>query len=74
MGVKTGFSFIFLKKGRERLPQPGILTLQPEEIKSNNNNIAENIDKLFNVSRNRESLVEIFQLTSRFTGSLCFSS
>jgi len=42
-----------LKKGRERLPHPGIFTSQPEEIRSKSNNIAEKIDRLFKVSRNR---------------------
>jgi hypothetical protein len=53
--VGTGVA-IALKKGRERLPQPGMLTSQPEEIRSNNKSIAEKMDKLFKVSRNRAFL------------------
>jgi hypothetical protein len=42
----------FLKKGRDRLPHPGILTSQPEEIRRSRSNIAEKMDKLLRVSRN----------------------
>lgn len=51
VGEATG-AFMGLKKGRERLPQPGIFTSQPDEISNNINNIAEKMDKLFKVSRN----------------------
>jgi hypothetical protein len=48
----------FLKKGRERLPQPGILTSHPVEIMRSTRSMAENMDRLFRVSRNPRSLVE----------------
>jgi hypothetical protein len=41
-----------LKKGRERLPQPGTLMSQPVEIMSKSINIAEKMERLLNVSRN----------------------
>src|SRR5579862_4643169 len=57
-GVETGLAVgtggvTGLKKGRDRLPQPGILTSQPEEMRSKSNSMAEKIDRLFKVSRNR---------------------
>jgi hypothetical protein len=61
--VERDLSFICLKKGKDRLPQPGILTSQPEETSNNNSSIAEKMDRLFKVSRNRASLVENFQQT-----------
>ena len=52
-GAAEGGGVTGLKKGRERLPQPGMLTSQPEEIRSRSNSIAEKMDRLFKVSRNR---------------------
>ena len=49
IGVGVG---ICLKKGRERLPQPGMFTSHPEEISNSNNSIAEKMDRLLRVSRN----------------------
>jgi hypothetical protein len=60
----TGFCSICLKKGKERLPQPGILTSQPVEISNKSINIAEKIERLLKVSRNgsfpESVLVEVF--------------
>jgi hypothetical protein len=54
-GVGMDAGWIFLKKGRERFPQPGILTSQPEESRRINSSIAEKIERLLKVSRNRGS-------------------
>ena len=53
IGVGRALGVIFLKKGRDRFPQPGILTSQPEEIIRSNINIAEKMDRLLRVSRKR---------------------
>ena len=50
---EAGGGLTGLKNGRERLPHPGMLTSQPEETISKSNNIAEKMDRLFKVSRNR---------------------
>ena len=62
MGVGMGVGTIFLKKGRERLPQPGILTSQPEEISRSSINIAEKMDRLLRVSRKRVDPGKLFDL------------
>jgi hypothetical protein len=63
-GVEVGTGgVIFLKKGRERLPHPGILTSHPVEIMRSTNNMAEKMDRLFRVSRNPESLVEMIEVS-----------
>ena len=51
--VEAGGGLTGLKNGRERLPHPGMFTSQPEEIINKSNNIAEKMDRLFKVSRNR---------------------
>ena len=64
-GVDVGAGgTIFLKKGSERFPQPGILTSHPVEIRRSTNNMAEKMDRLFKVSRNPESLVEIIEVST----------
>lgn len=64
-GVEVGTGgAIFLKKGRVRLPQPGILTSHPVEIMRRTNNMAEKMDRLFRVSRNPESLVEMIKVST----------
>ena len=50
--VENVFWSTGLKKGKERLPQPGILTSQPVEMSNKSINIAEKIERLLNVSRN----------------------
>jgi hypothetical protein len=48
-----------LKKGRDRLPQPGMLTSHPVEIIRRSSNIAENMERLLKVSRNCSFLVSV---------------
>jgi hypothetical protein len=55
-GTGVGGGTMALKNGRERLPQPGILTSHPEEMRRRRSNIAEKMERLFKVSRNRASL------------------
>jgi hypothetical protein len=50
-----------LKKGSDLLPHPGMLTSQPEEIRRRSNNMAEKMERLFKVSRNRVSPGSIFE-------------
>jgi hypothetical protein len=58
LGAESGVGFFSagFKKGNDRMPQPGILTTQPVEISKNTSNIADKMDRLFKVSRNRTSL------------------
>ncbi len=48
-----------LKKGRERFPQPGMLTSQPLETIRRSINIAEKMERLLKVSRKVPFLVSV---------------
>jgi hypothetical protein len=50
-------SLVVLKKGRVLFPQPGILTTHPDEISNKTKSIAEKMERLLKVSRNRMTLV-----------------
>ena len=49
-------SVVLLKKGRVLFPQPGILTTHPDEISNKTKSIAEKMERLLKVSRNRVAL------------------
>ena len=50
-------TLVVLKKGRVLFPQPGILTTHPDEISNKTKSIAEKMERLLKVSRNRMTLV-----------------
>jgi hypothetical protein len=50
-------SLVVLKKGRVLFPQPGMLTTHPDEISNKTKSIAEKMERLLKVSRNRMTLV-----------------